>query len=108
MLCSHLNRDCNDSALTYATCQPAVSRAAGCFDATRIEFDRLDAWRPAHPESSLQDRGNPLHEENAILDALLPDDTVKVLAQQSGLTYMAPRSPAITPPITGKLLATEE
>ncbi len=105
---------------------PLAELEAGRFDATLIELNRLEAWRAAHTAPSLrdslyrsgvgfnmgfvalQDRGDLLNEANAILDALLRDDTVKVLAQQNSLTYVAPRPPAITPPITGKLLAAEE
>jgi len=99
---------------------------AGRVAATLIELNRWDAWRVAHPASPLRDsgyrsrigfdmgfvalqgRGDLLRETDAALDALLHDGTVRTLAEQSGLTYVTPRPPGITTPITPKILAAED
>lgn len=99
---------------------------AGRVAATLIELNRWDAWHAAHPASPLRDsgyrsrigfdmgfvalqgRGDLLRETDAALDALLHDGAVRTLAEQSGLTYVAPLPPGITTPITPKLLAAED
>jgi len=111
---------------TTRDADPLAELEAGRVTAALIELDRWDAWRMAHPASPLRDsgyrsrigfdmdfvalqgRGNLLRETDAALDALLHDGTVRTLAEQSGLTYVASRPPGITPPITPKLLAAED
>jgi len=105
---------------------PLAELEAGRVAATLIELNRWDAWRAAHPASPLRDsgyrsrigfdmgfvalqgRGDLLRETDAALDALLHDGAVRTLAEQSGLTYVTPRPPGITTPITPKILVAED
>jgi ABC-type amino acid transport substrate-binding protein len=94
----------------------------GDFDATLLDLRRFDAYRAAHPNTTLAASGyyypvganrgyvglagNPslLAEVNAALTALQGDGTIAGLAQAAGLTWLPPREPAISGEISLKAL----
>ncbi len=95
---------------------------AGECDATLIELHRFDAYRATHPETrlrvttyrhtigfnmgfvTLEDARALLVQVNHALDELGALGQFAILAQQVGLTYVAPREPAILERITPRLL----
>jgi ABC-type amino acid transport substrate-binding protein len=94
----------------------------GDFDATLLDLRRFDAWRAAHPETTLAASGyyypiganrgyvglasdpNLLAEVNNALTALQGEGTIAGLAQAAGLTWLPPRDPAISGEISLKAL----
>jgi ABC-type amino acid transport substrate-binding protein len=94
----------------------------GEFDATLLDLRRFDAWRAAHPETTLAASGyyypiganrgyvglasdpDLLAEVNNALTALQGAGTIAGLAQAAGLTWLPPREPAISGEISLKAL----
>jgi ABC-type amino acid transport substrate-binding protein len=94
----------------------------GDFDATLLDLRRFDAWRAAHPDTTLAASGyhypiganrgyvglasdpDLLAEVNNALIALQGDGTIAGLAQAVGLTWLPPREPAISGEISLKAL----
>jgi ABC-type amino acid transport substrate-binding protein len=94
----------------------------GDFDATLLDLRRFDAWRAAHPETTLAASGyyypiganrgyvglasepDLLAEVNNALTALQGAGTIAGLAQAAGLTWLPPREPAISGEISLKAL----
>jgi ABC-type amino acid transport substrate-binding protein len=92
------------------------------FDATLLDLRRFDAWRAAHPDTTLAASGyyypiganrgyvglasDPglLAEVNNALTALQGGGTIAALAQAAGLTWLPPREPAISGEISLKAL----
>jgi ABC-type amino acid transport substrate-binding protein len=86
----------------------------GAFDATLVPLRRFDAWRGEHPETRLEASGYyhrigfnmgfvGLASEAALLGDvdkalgdLLAGGTLPALAEAAGMTYVAPRDPAVT------------
>ena len=95
---------------------------AGDYDAVLVEIQRWDAWAARHPGNRLTLAGYrhpigfnfgfvglatqaPLLEAvNGALATLREGGELPALAQRSGLTYAAPRTPEITPPIAAAAL----
>lgn len=88
---------------------------AGDYDAVLVDIHRFDGYRGEHPDTALQLSGF-LHPSgfnlgfvglardaelmrtiNGTLQALMQDGTVETLAKRAGLTYLAPRGPAVRP-----------
>jgi ABC-type amino acid transport substrate-binding protein len=85
----------------------------GDYDATLVDLARLDAWRVAHLDTQLAGSGyyypiginrgyvalssDPelLAAVDKALDELATDGRIAELGRQAGLTYLAPREPAI-------------
>jgi ABC-type amino acid transport substrate-binding protein len=94
----------------------------GDFDATLLDLRRFDAWRAAHPETTLAASGyyypiganrgyvglasDPglLPAVNAALTELQAAGTVADFAKAAGLTYLPPREPAISGEVSLKAL----
>lgn len=95
----------------------------GAFDATLLDLRRLDAYRAAHPDTKITASGYyypiganrgyvALDSDRALLDAvnkalaeLQAAGTLAQLGQAAGLTYLAPREPAILGDIWSKVLS---
>lgn len=95
----------------------------GAFDATLLDLRRLDAYRAAHPDTKITASGYyypiganrgyvTLDSDRALLDAvnkalaeLQAAGTLAQLGQAAGLTYLAPREPAILGDIWSKVLS---
>ncbi len=85
----------------------------GDYDATLVDLARLDAWRVAHPDTQLTGSGyyypiginsgyvalasDPelLAAVDKALDELKAEGKIAELGKQAGLTYLAPREPAV-------------
>ena len=88
---------------------------AGQYDAVLIDIHRFDGYRSDHPETPLRLSGylHPIgfnlgfvsrarevelmSAVNSVINELLHDGTIEVQAKQAGLTYLAPREPAVRP-----------
>ncbi len=90
---------------------------AGDLDAAFVDLRAFDAWRLKHPDNRLVTSGY-LHstainmgfvgltgeakligDVDRVLTELQQGDRIAPLAKQNGLTYVAPRSPAVLPPV---------
>jgi len=98
---------------------------AGEFDATLMELHRFDAYRVMHPETrlrvatyrhaigfnmgfvTLEASRTLLAQVNRVLDELDALGQFATFAQQVGLTYVAPREPAILERITPRMLGSD-
>ena len=98
---------------------------SGEFDATLMELHRFDAYRVTHLETrlrvaayrhaigfnmgfvTLEDSRALLAQVNRVLDELDPLGQFTTFAQQVGLTYVAPRKPAILEHITPRMLGSD-
>jgi len=98
---------------------------AGECDATLIELHRFDAYRVTHPETqlrvtayrhtigfnmgfvALEDSRALLAQVNRVLDELDSLGQFALFAQKIGLTYVAPREPAILTRITPSMLGSD-
>jgi ABC-type amino acid transport substrate-binding protein len=85
----------------------------GDYDATLVDLARLDAWRVAHPDTQLAGSGyyypiginrgyvalssdsELLAAVDKALDALTAEGRIAELGKEAGLTYLAPREPAV-------------
>jgi ABC-type amino acid transport substrate-binding protein len=94
----------------------------GDFDATLLDLRRFDAWRAAHPETTLAASGyyypiganrgyvglasdpDLLPAVNTALTELQAAGTVADFAKAAGLTYLPPREPAILGEVSLKAL----
>jgi ABC-type amino acid transport substrate-binding protein len=97
----------------------------GELDATLIELHRFDAYHVTHPETrlratayrhtigfnmgfvTLEDARALLAQVNRVLDELHASSQFAILAQQVGLTYVAPREPVILERITPYMLGSD-
>jgi ABC-type amino acid transport substrate-binding protein len=88
---------------------------AGQYDAVLVDIHRFDGYRNDHPETTLRLSGflHPIgfnlgfvglardaelmRDVNGAIDKLLQGGAVEVLAKRAGLTYLAPREPAVRP-----------
>jgi ABC-type amino acid transport substrate-binding protein len=88
---------------------------AGQYDAVLVDIHRFDGYRSDHPETTLRLSGflHPIgfnlgfvglardaelmRGVNGAIDELLQGGAVEVLAKRAGLTYLAPREPAVRP-----------
>jgi ABC-type amino acid transport substrate-binding protein len=95
---------------------------AGAFEATLIELHRFEAYRTMHPETrlraaayrhaigcnmgfvTLEGSRALLAQVNRVLEVLDAAGHVAEFAQQVGLTYIAPREPAVLDRITPHML----
>ena len=91
--------------------------ARGETDAALVEIHRWDAWRAAHPDTTLTLNGyrHPigvnagfvglaaeaelLTTVDAAIESLRTGDTLPGLAQAAGVTWVPPQAPAVRPPV---------
>jgi len=94
----------------------------GEIDATLVELHRVDAYRARHPGSRIRQTGYQhslgfnvgfvaltrssvlLAQVDKTLDALIASGALPTMAQEAGMTYVAPRGPAVLEQINPALL----
>ncbi|HEV8717634.1 MAG TPA: transporter substrate-binding domain-containing protein [Candidatus Binatia bacterium] len=94
----------------------------GEIDATLVELQRVDAYWARHPGTRIRQTGYQhslgfnvgfvalmrssalLAQVNKTLDALIASGALPTMAQEAGMTYVAPRSPAVLEQINPALL----